>query len=738
MVKAIALEEIIKDGKVVGYKLQDRSGGIMNVPSTSIIEAIKNNKIAIENLDINSDGKLEMKSNKKEEPTPCDNTTMHNNDASAKRIYELVTKLNEAAKVYEQGTDEIMSNFEYDKLYDELLELEKQTGIVLSNSPTQNVGYEVVSELPKDRHETAMLSLDKTKDRQSLVGWLNGKDGVLSWKMDGLTVVLHYNEGKLVKAVTRGNGEVGEIVTPNAKQFVNVPRKIPYMGKLVIRGEAIITYDDFDRINSSITLEDDKFKNPRNLCSGSVRQLDSSVTKARNVRWYAFGVVSEDIGTYGNDTEKMFQWLKLNGFECVDYIVVNPSNILQAIEKFYSMLELRQTQIPTDGLVLTYKDITYGKSLGSTSKFPRHSIAFKWQDENVISRITGVEWSPSRTGLINPVALFEPVDIEGSTVSRASVHNVSIFSQLELGIGDRVAVYKANMIIPQISDNLDRTATCQIPGECPCCGEKTELKQDMTSGVYTLWCVNKECTAKSDKLLEHFVKRDCMNIDGISGSTLSVLSEYGIVDDFASIYHIKDHMSDIISIPGFGMTSFNNMVEAIEKSRNVKLANLIFALGIPNIGLSTAKVICKHFKNSLYDTLGATYEQLMCIDGIGSVIAQSFVNYFENRENAVAFAELIKELHIIKEEVSTNNSMAGITICVTGKVYSFSSRNVVKEVVEMLGGKLTSAVSASTTYLVTNDTGSGSAKNKAAQAYGIEILSEEQFIEKFNLYSYVK
>ncbi|MBO5387550.1 MAG: NAD-dependent DNA ligase LigA [Lachnospiraceae bacterium] len=646
-------------------------------------------------------------------------------------MHYLIGVLNKAREVYEQGTDEIMSNYEYDKLYDELLSIEAELGMALNNSPTQRVGYEVVSKLPKETHATPMLSLDKTKDRESLVSWLNGKEGILSWKMDGLTVVLTYEDGKLVKAVTRGNGEVGEVVTPNVKQFKNVPRHIAFKGKLVLRGEAIITYSDFEKINSNIALDDEKYKNPRNLCSGSVRQLDSGITAQRNVKWYAFEIVEAGQNNLVQDVEKQLTWLKLLGFSVVEYESVTPANILQAIERFST--KVKTNDVPTDGLVLTYKDKEYGKSLGRTSKFPRHSIAFKWQDETAISTIEFIEWSPSRTGLINPVAVFKPVDIEGSTVQRASVHNVSIFADLELGYGDRVEVYKANMIIPQISDNLDRTATCEIPAHCPCCGCETEIHEDPNSGVLTLWCMNADCDAKGNRLFEHFVSRDAMNIDGISKATLVTFAEAGIISDLASIFKLAEHQDEIVNLEGFGFKSFYNMINAIEKARDVKLANLIYSLGIPNIGLATAKLICKNFGYDMKSTVTATYDQLIQIEGIGDVIAESFVDYFANSDNANHFVRLLNEVRLIKEEVSTDTSMSGVTICVTGDVYIFPNRRAVKEIVENMGGKLTGSVSRSTSYLVTNDTTSGSNKNKAAQAYGIPILTEQEFIDKFNI-----
>ena len=743
MVTIKAVDTIVSaNGVVTGFILEEvETGKRMQVPSNSILSAIKANKISISNIEVTSDDRLVIKdienkdtikpveSEVETEPKTSDSI---GEKSKVDRIHELVPILNNARKVYEQGTDEVMSNFEYDKLYDELLALEKETGIVLSDSPTQNVGYEVVSELPKEKHDTPMLSLDKTKDRESLASWLNGKEGVLSWKLDGLTVVITYNNGTLTKAVTRGNGDIGEVVTANAKTFIGVPANIGYKGHLVLRGEATISYDNFEKINAQILDPDEKYKNPRNLASGSVRQLDSSITAKRHVEWTVFEVVEAD-ELLPNELNEQFKWASSLGFKVVQHMVVTPENVVKGIEKFEEVLKTGKMNTPSDGLVLALNDRKYGFSLGRTSKFYRHSIAFKWQDEEVISKMQYVEWSPSRTGLINPVAVFEPVDIEGSTVSRASVHNVSIFLDLQLGVGDRVKVYKANMIIPQISENLDRTGTIEIPGTCPCCGCETEVHEDPNSGVYTLWCPNPDCDAKGNRLFEHFVSRNAMNIDGISGATIETLKEAGVLTDLPSIFHIAEHRSDIVNLEGFGETSFANMVYAVDNARNVKVANLIYALGIPNIGLSTAKLICKNFDNDIAEIVDASYEQLINIDGIGDVIAESFVGYFEDEDNLDQFVRLIKELHIVHEEVSTDTSMQGVVICVTGAVNIFPNRDAVKQIVESKGGKLTGSVSKSTSYLVTNDTTSGSRKNKAAQEYGIPILTEQEFIDKFNI-----
>lgn len=749
MLKAVAIGYVNDaNGNVIGYKLKDETGKEMEVNIEAIIGAIKANKINILNLRVDESDKLVVikKEERNTETTKIEpkkvDVKQIKSVASVKyqssgndkidRIHELVNLLNKARYAYEQEDEEIMSNYEYDKLYDELKALEEETGTVLNNSPTVNVGYEVVSELPKKTHQTPMLSLEKTKERDELIAFLNGREGVLSWKLDGLTVVLTYDNGVLTEAVTRGNGEVGEVVTANAKTFENLPRKIAYTGHLVLRGEATISYADFEAINNSLPVGEEPYKNPRNLCSGSVRQLDSSITAERHVNWTCFNIESYD-GNLVNEVDKQLEAMKMLGFDVVEYEVVNPSNLLEAINRFEAKIINKEMGRPSDGLVLTYRDKAYGKSLGRTAKAPRHSKAFKWQDETAVTTVTGVEWSVGKSGVITPVIEFVPTDIEGSTVSRASSHNVSIFLDMEFGIGDEIEVYKANMIIPQVSENLTRSGTCEIPGICPCCGCPTEIHEDPKSGVYTLWCMNADCEAKGNRLFKHFVSRDAMNIDGISGSTLETLSETGIITDLPSIFHLDQHQNEIINMSGFGQKSYINMVTAINNARNVKLANLIYSLAIPNIGLATAKLICKHFNYDLADTVAATYDDLINIEGIGDVIADSFVGYFNDEANLDQFIRLVKELNIIHEEISSDTSMSGVTICVTGDVYIFPNRRAIKDLVESKGGKLTGSVSRSTNYLVTNDTTSGSRKNKAAQEYGIPILTEQEFIDKFNL-----
>ncbi len=639
------------------------------------------------------------------------------------RMKELVEILKKASKAYYQEADEIMSNYEYDKLYDELTALEQETGMVLAGSVTQSVGYEVLSELPKEEHATPMLSLDKTKSREELKEWLHGHEGVLSWKEDGLTIVLTYRNGELYKAVTRGNGETGEVITQNAKVFMNVPLKIPYQEELILRGEAVISYADFEKINETIADVDAKYKNPRNLCSGSVRQLNNEITASRNVRFYAFALVSANAYDFQNSRMKQLAFLKQMGFDVVEHYLVNPDTILDRIQYFAD--SIGSNPIPSDGLVLTLNDIAYGNSLGRTAKFPRDSIAFKWADEIRETTLLQIEWSPSRTGLINPVAVFCPVELEGTTVSRASVHNVSIVKQLELGIGDKITVYKANMIIPQIADNLTRSGNPPIADKCPACGMPTRI--DSENGVETLRCDNPDCSAKKIKSFTLFVSRDAMNMDGISESTLEKLIAHGLIHDYADLFCLRDHKETICSMDGFGELSYENMIKSIENARNISLPKLIYSLGIPNIGLSNAKNICKAFDFDVEKLLAADAAALSAIEGVGEVIADSFVDYFASEKNRSRFARLLQEVSLEKVEIDTSNAdIAGKTFVITGSLNHYENRNALKEIIESHGGKVAGSVSAKTDYLINNDITSNSSKNKMAKEYNIPIIPEEE------------
>ena len=643
------------------------------------------------------------------------------------RMKELIEVLNKASKAYYAEDIEIMSNAEYDELYDELLMLEEKTGTVLAGSPTVNVGYEAVDNLPKETHESPMLSLDKTKDREALRDWLNGHEALLSWKLDGLTIVLTYENGTLSKAVTRGNGEVGEVVTNNAKTFINLPHKIAYKGKLIIRGEAVISYDDFNKINEEIPEEGAKYKNPRNLCSGSVRQLNNEITAKRNVRFIAFNYVSQG----GSDTDfklrsEQFDFLKKQGFEVVEYHKVTEDSILDKISYFAKMVA--NYPIPSDGLVLTYNDLEYGRSLGRTAKFPRDSIAFKWADETANTHLIDMEWSPSRTGLINPVAIFEPVELEGTTVSRASVHNVSIVKSLMLGIGDEISVYKANMIIPQIKENFTKSGNLTIPKFCPACSEKTQIKNE--NGVETLYCVNEACPAKQIKRFSLFVSRDAMKIDGLSEATLEKFISVGFIKKLSDIYKLAEHKEAICNMDGFGDKSYEKLISSIEKSRDVLLPNLIYALGILNVGLSNAKIICKAFDYDIEKIKNATVEEIAVTDNIGDVIATSVFDFFHDSEKLSEFNELVNELNIlIPEKKETNSNIGGKTFVITGSLNTYENRNALKDLIESLGGKVAGSVSAKTDYLINNDVTSNSSKNKKAKELNVQIISEEDFNE---------
>ena len=642
------------------------------------------------------------------------------------RIKELVELLNKAGKSYYSEGRELMSNYEYDALYDELGMLEKETGYILSNSPTVNVGYEVLSELPKERHESPMLSLDKTKSPEALAEWLGSQKGLLSWKLDGLTIVLTYDNGQLQKAVTRGNGEVGEIITNNARVFKNVPVTIPFKGKLVLRGEAIITYSDFERINEQIPEADAKYKNPRNLCSGSVRQLNNEITAQRNVHFFAFTLVSAQDVDFDNSRQRQFEWLKDQGFSVVEYKVVDKDNIIDTIGWFERAIS--DNDFPSDGLVIIYDDIAYGDSLGRTAKFPRNAMAFKWTDETAETTLREIEWSASRTGLINPVAVFDPVELEGTQVSRASVHNISIVESLKLGIGDRIKVFKANMIIPQIAENLTQSGNLEIPEVCPVCGGKTQIKQ--VNDVKTLYCINEDCQAKHVKSFAHFVSRDALNIDGLSEATLEKFIQHGFLKNFCDLYHLEKFRDKIIALDGFGEKSYENLLTSVENSRNTTLPKFIYGLGIANVGLSNAKMIVQALGNDIEKIIHAGRQELEKIDGVGAVIADTFASYFENEKNKEEFYKLLQEMHIEKAQDNQNNQiLTGKVFVITGSLEHFENRNQLKERIEQLGGRVTGSVTGKTSYLINNDSHSTSSKNKTAAKLGVPVITENEFLE---------
>lgn len=645
------------------------------------------------------------------------------NESSIKKMKELGEKLREASRAYYQEDREIMSNVEYDALYDTLSALEKETGIVLADSPTVNVGYEAVEQLPKEEHERPMLSLDKTKEREALREFIGEHPTLLSWKLDGLTIVLTYENGELIKAVTRGNGIVGEVITNNARVFKNIPLKISFKGRLVLRGEAIITYSDFEKINETIGDADAKYKNPRNLCSGSVRQLNNEITAKRNVRFYAFSLVSAEGVDFRNSREVQFRWLNEQGFEVVEYRKVTAETLDEAMDYFAEAVTTND--FPSDGLVALYDDIAYGESLGTTAKFPRNAMAFKWVDEMRDTRLLEIEWSPSRTGLINPVAIFEPVELEGTTVSRASVHNISIMKELKLGIGDTIRVYKANMIIPQIAENLTGSGNAPIPHTCPACGQETVVKKE--NDVECLFCVNPGCPAKKIKSFGLFTSRDAMNIDGLSEATLEKFIARGFIHDFGDIFEISRYKDEIVEMEGFGQKSYDNLMESLERAKETTLPRVIYSLGIANIGLANAKVICRHFDNDLDRIRHASLEEVSDIDTIGPVIAGNLVAYFRDEDNNRRLDHLMRFLHIQEDSPKQEQIFEGMNFVITGSLVHFGNRSEAKELIESLGGKVTGSVTKKTNYLINNDIQSNSSKNKKARELGIPILSEEDF-----------
>lgn len=639
------------------------------------------------------------------------------------RMKVLVDQLNEAGRAYYQEDREIMSNLQYDQLYDELCQLEKDTGTILNASPTIHVGYQVMSELPKETHEFPMLSLDKTKDTEALAQWLGNNKGILSWKMDGLTIVLTYRDGSLYKAVTRGNGVEGEVITNNAQMFENIPRKISYTGELILRGEAVIKYSDFNRINDAIEDVDAKYKNPRNLCSGSVRQLNNEVTKQRHVHFFAFTLVKAEGVDFNNSRLAQMAWLNDIGFQVVEYKEVSQENIGATVMDFADRIS--DNDFPSDGLVLTLDDIAYSLSLGTTAKFPRDSIAFKWADEIKETTLIEVEWSASRTGLINPIAVFEPVELEGTTVSRASVHNLSIVEALQLGHGDKIDVYKANMIIPQIAENQTRSGKLEIPANCPVCGGSTTIRQ--INDVKALYCPNPECQAKKIKAFGLFVSRDAMNIEGLSEATLEKFIQQNYIKDFPDIFRLERFKEDIVQLEGFGEKSYDRLMASVEKSRDTDAAHLLYSLGIANIGLSNAKLICKHFNNDLNQVRKASVEDLVAIDGIGQVIGEAFVDYFASEQHNILLDELLKEVRLNEKE-GAEEIFGQMVFVITGSLTQFENRSALKEFIEDRGGKVAGSVSSNTNYLINNDSKSSSSKNKKAQSLGIPIITEEEFI----------
>ena len=645
-----------------------------------------------------------------------------NLDDKKRRIEELIETLNEASAAYYDEASEIMSNYEYDALYDELESLEKETGYTPLNSPTKNVGYTVQSELPKERHRSRMLSLDKTKSREELAAWLGDHEGLLSWKLDGLTVVLTYEGGELVKAVTRGNGDIGEVITPNARVFVNVPKHIPYKGHAVIRGEAVITYEEFDRINEAIDDADAKYKNPRNLCSGSVRQLNSKITAERNVRFYAFTLSEADGVDYEGLRSNQMKWMAEQGFDVVEFVKVDNKNIFEAIDNYAE--RVHSFEIPSDGLVLTLEDLEYAATLGTTAKFPRDSLAFKWADQQAETILREIEWSPSRTGLLNPIAIFDPVELEGTTVKRASVHNLNIMETLKLGIGDTITVYKANMIIPQIGDNLTKSGNIELPSHCPVCDGATEIK--LMTGTKVLTCTNPNCLAKQVKRFSLFVSRDALNIEGLSEQTLLKFIGLGYIKSFADIFRLENHRDEIVELDGFGKKSYDKLSSSIEKSRHTVPTRILVALGIPGVGVTTAAQITRAYENKWAKISSLTYDELISVSGIGEVMARDYEAFFADEHNKSVVLDLVGELDIDESYEQVGTALSGETFVITGSLEHYKSRTELKKEIETQGGKVVGSVSKNTSYLVTNNPESGSSKNKAAAELGVKIITEDE------------
>ena len=645
-----------------------------------------------------------------------------NLDDKKRRIDELIETLNEASAAYYDEASEIMSNYEYDALYDELESLEKETGYTPLNSPTKNVGYTVQSELPKERHRSRMLSLDKTKSREELAAWLGDYEGLLSWKLDGLTVVLTYEGGELVKAVTRGNGDIGEVITPNARVFVNVPKHIPYKGHAVIRGEAVITYEEFDRINEAIDDADAKYKNPRNLCSGSVRQLNSKITAERNVRFYAFTLSEADGVDYEGLRSNQMKWMAEQGFDVVEYVKVDNKSIFEAIDNYAE--RVHSFEIPSDGLVLTLEDLEYAATLGTTAKFPRDSLAFKWADQQAETILREIEWSPSRTGLLNPIAIFDPVELEGTTVKRASVHNLNIMETLKLGIGDTITVYKANMIIPQIGDNLTKSGNIELPSHCPVCDGTTEIK--LMTGTKVLTCTNPNCLAKQVKRFSLFVSRDALNIEGLSEQTLLKFIGLGYIKSFADIFRLENHRGEIVELDGFGKKSYDKLSSSIEKARHTVPARILVALGIPGVGVTTAAQIARACENKWAKISSLSYDELIAINGIGEVMARDYESFFADEHNKSVVLDLVDELDIDESYEKAGEALSGEIFVITGSLEHYKSRTELKKEIEAQGGKVAGSVSKNTSYLVTNNPESGSSKNKAAAELGVKIITEDE------------
>ena len=651
-----------------------------------------------------------------------------------KEMKELINKLNQYSYEYYTLGKPTISDTTYDGLYDKLIKLEEETGVVLSNSPTQNVGNVTLSKLEKTTHEYPMLSLDKTKSIDTLNNFRKNKDTILMLKMDGLTIDLVYDEkGNLIEGSTRGDAFIGENITHTVKTFSNIPLKINnnFNKTIHIIGEAIIDYDTFDNINSKLS-DNDKYKNPRNLVSGTVRQLNSKVCKDRNVKFV--GYIVEGL----NIPSKLYQLklIKELGFETVEYQIILSNNEKEYLEsKIDYLRELASNKkLPIDGMVLMYNNIKYGKSLGNTAHHPLHSIAFKFENDVEFTKLINVEFNVSRTGRVNPIALFNPVELYGTTVTRATLNNLSILKSLQLGLGDEIGVTKANEIIPMITDNLTKSNTLVIPEVCPVCGEPLIIKNDTNSEF--LYCQNPNCKAKLVQSIFNYCNRDAMNIVGLSEKSIEKFIEKGFIKSILDIYSLDKYKKEIIHMEGFGLKSYNKLIDSIEKSKQCKLENFIYALGIPNVGLQTAKNIVKFVEGDVrtkLNTLLMFCENIkwLKMNDCGESLKNSLIQYFNNEENNKLVFELSNLLSFIEDNPKKNNnvSLEGKTFVITGKVHIYKNRNEIKDIIESLGGKVSGSVSSKTDYLINNDINSNSGKNKTAKELNIPIISEEQFVE---------
>lgn len=645
-----------------------------------------------------------------------------------RRIKELIEILNNASFNY-YNSNPIMSDYEWDKLYDELKLLEQETNIIYSNSPTQNVGCKVLDKIEKVTHNHPMLSLDKCHSEKDLIDFAKDKDCILSVKCDGLTTSLHYINGKLIGAESRGNGIEGGNILENVMTIKNIPLNVPYKEELIIDGETIIDWNTFNKINEGLPTGQDKFKHPRNLASASLNVLDTKIAASRNMRFIAWRVIK------GLNCKSVFFSLKEAeklGFEIVPmWTYTNKSSDKENISTMLSDLQDKADNlgIPYDGAVMTYDDIEYGKSLGRTEKFFKHSIAYKYEDELYETNLNDIEWNTSKTGLINPVAVFEPVDLDGAITTKATLHNISYIEKLQLGIGDTIQVYRANMVIPKVHDNLTRSNTWKLPDKCPCCGGNVEIHNE--NGSKTLHCMNNDCKAKLLGKLSHFVSKNAINIDGLSEQTLQKFIDLGWLNTFKDIYYLSDHKEEMYKLDGFGKKSVDKLLESIEKSRNTTLDRFIYGLCIPLIGRTASKTITKEFNNQpeeFYNIWCHGYD-FTKLNDFGDTMNNSMQDFIKNNYRWIAV--LIGEF-IFRESDNNDNIkqvLEGKTFVITGSLRFYKNREELAAVIERNGGKISGSVSAKTSYLINNDVTSTSGKNKKANELGIPIISEGEFVQ---------